>query len=136
MQIHGDLKSGNCLKVKYTADWLGLAYQWVDVDILAGESRGPAFLAHNPAGQVPLVIFDDGRALAQSNAIISYLAEGSVLLPSDGFARAKLFEWPVLGAVQPRAGDRRVPLPDALSRPLGGGPRGRQGRPRRRVHWP
>jgi len=93
MRIHGDLASGNCLKVKYAADLLGLTYDWVPVDIMNGESRTPSFLALNPMGQVPVVELDDGRALSQSNAILQYLAEGTDLLPGDAFARAKVAEW-------------------------------------------
>ena len=93
MKIYGDSISGNCLKVKYTADYLNLNYEWVETDILAGESRTADYLALNPAGQVPLLVLDDGRPLSQSNAIISYLAEGSPLLPTDRFLRAKVSEW-------------------------------------------
>ena len=93
MKIYGDRISGNCLKVQYTADHLGQAYEWVPVDIMAGESRTPEFLAMNPAGQVPLLVLNDGRTLAQSNAIIAYLARGSELLPSDPFDQAKVLEW-------------------------------------------
>jgi glutathione S-transferase len=93
MRIHGDLKSGNCLKVKWTADLLGLAYVWVPVDIMKGESRTAAYLARFPQGQVPAVAFDDGRTLAQSNAIIRYLARGGHLLPDDAFVQAKIDEW-------------------------------------------
>jgi glutathione S-transferase len=93
MKIYGDRISGNCLKVQYTADYLGLDYDWVDTDILAGESRTDEYLALNPAGQVPMLVLDDGRPLAQSNAIISYLARGSVLLPTDDYERAKVDEW-------------------------------------------
>lgn len=92
MKIYGDLGSGNCLKVKYTADRLGLAYTWMPIDIMKGESRTAAFLAKFPQGQVPAVELDDGRTLAQSNAIIRYLARGSPLLPADGFAQAKIDE--------------------------------------------
>ncbi len=93
MQIYGDLKSGNCLKVKVVADYLGLPYSWRPVDIMQGGSRTNTFLAMNPMGQVPLVEFDDGRYLAQSNAILRYLAAGSELLPVDAFAQAKVDEW-------------------------------------------
>ncbi len=93
MRIYGDSISGNCLKVKWTADHLGLAYAWIETDILKGESRTDAFLAFNPAGQVPAVILDDGRPLAQSNAILLYLAEGSDLIPADAYARARMLEW-------------------------------------------
>lgn len=93
MRIYGDSISGNCLKVKWTADYLGLAYEWIETDVLKAESRTAAFLAMNPAGQVPTVILDDGRPLAQSNAIILHLAEGSDLIPADSYERAKMFEW-------------------------------------------
>lgn len=93
MKIYGDDQSGNCLKVRYTADFLDLKYQWIPVDILQGEAKSPEFLHLNPAGQVPLITLEDGRTIAQSNAIIRYLAQGSVLLPEDAFEQAKIDEW-------------------------------------------
>ena len=93
MKIYGDSISGNCLKVKWVADFLGLSYDWIETDIMVGASRTPAFLAMNPAGQVPAVILDDGRPLAQSNAIILHLAEGSDLIPVDAYERARMLEW-------------------------------------------
>ena len=93
MKIYGDSISGNCLKVKWTADYLGLAYDWIEIDIRKGESRTPEYLTMNPAGQVPAVILDDGRPLAQSNAIILHLAEGSELIPEDAYDRARMFQW-------------------------------------------
>ena len=93
MKIYGDVVSGNCLKVKYTADFLDIPYRWEATDILKGESRTPEFLALNPAGQVPVIELDDGRTLAQSNAIIQYLAENTALLPGHAFARAKVNSW-------------------------------------------
>lgn len=93
LRIFGDGKSGNCLKVKWTAERLRLPYEWIEVDILKGESRTEGFLAMNPAGQVPAVILEDGRALAQSNAIMLHLAEGSVLIPADPYLKAKMYEW-------------------------------------------
>jgi glutathione S-transferase len=91
--LFGDRRSGNCLKIKFVADHLGIAHDWVDIDIMKGESRTPAFLAMNPAGQVPVVTWADGRALAQSNAIIRYLARGSSLLPDDAFTQAQIDSW-------------------------------------------
>jgi glutathione S-transferase len=93
LTLYGDSISGNCLKVKWTADRLGLAYRWIETGVLARETRTPAFLAINPAGQVPAVVLPDGRALAQSNAIILHLAESSDLIPADAYDRAKMFEW-------------------------------------------
>ncbi|WP_334164826.1 glutathione S-transferase family protein [Phenylobacterium sp.] len=93
MKIYGDSKSGNCLKVKWTADLVGRSHSWIEIDIMAGESRTPEFLAMNPAGQVPVVVLEDGRPLAQSNAIILHIAEGSALIPADPYDRARMLEW-------------------------------------------
>lgn len=93
MKIYGDLGSGNCLKVKYTADKLGLAYDWVPIDTMKGETRTLDFLARFPMARIPGVEFPDGRRLAESNAIIRYLAHGTPLLPGDAFAQAKIDEW-------------------------------------------
>lgn len=93
MRVYGDSISGNCLKVKWTADLLGIRYRWIETSVLEGATRTPDFLAMNPAGQVPLVRYDDGHILAQSNAIILSLAEGSALIPADAYQRAKMLEW-------------------------------------------
>ena len=93
IKIYGSSDSGNCLKVKWVAELLGRPYEWIETSSFDGSTRTPGFLALNPAGQVPLVIFADGRKLAQSNAIMLYLAEGTDLVASDAFARAKMMEW-------------------------------------------
>jgi glutathione S-transferase len=93
VKIYGNSGSGNCLKVKWTADLLGRPYIWQEVDSVGGETRTPGYLARFPLGQVPAVEFEDGRRLAQSNAIIRYLAAGSALLPADPFLAAKVDEW-------------------------------------------
>jgi glutathione S-transferase len=93
MKIYGDSNSGNCLKVKWVSDYLGLRYSWVEVDTMRGGSRTPEFLELNPFGQVPAVDFEDGRTLAQSNAIIRYLARDSDLVPTDDFEAARMDAW-------------------------------------------
>jgi glutathione S-transferase len=93
MKIFGDTNSGNCLKVKWVCDRLSLPYRWIDIDTMKGETRTPEFLKLNSAGQVPTVELDDGRTLAQSNAIIRYLARGSDLIPKDAYSAAKMDEW-------------------------------------------
>jgi len=93
MTVYGDSISGNCLKVKFVADRLGIPHDWVEISVLNKETRTPEFLAMNPAGQVPVVRFADGRTLSQSNAIMLYLAEGSALIPKDAFERAQMFQW-------------------------------------------
>lgn len=91
--IYGDQRSGACLKVKWTVERLGLAYEWVEVDVVAGETQQARLRTLNPAAQVPTVLFEDGRALAQSNAILLHLGEGTTLSPEDPYWRAKMWEW-------------------------------------------
>ena len=93
LKIYGSSDSGNCLKVRWTAERVGHPFDWIEINGFAGETRTPAFLALNPAGQVPVVVLDDGRTLAQSNAIMLHLAEGSALVPGDSYERAKMLEW-------------------------------------------
>lgn len=91
--VLGDLNSGNCLKIKFTSDHLGFSYRWIHVDIMKGETKTKEFLKLNPVGQVPVVLFADGKVLSQSNAIIKYLAKDSSLVGKDDFERAKIDEW-------------------------------------------
>jgi glutathione S-transferase len=93
MKVYGDTNSGNCLKGKWVCDRLALPYDWIAVDTLKGDTRTAEFLKLNGAGQVPTIELDDGRTLAQSNAIIRYLARGSHLIPQDAFAQGKMDEW-------------------------------------------
>ncbi|MEO1203432.1 MAG: glutathione S-transferase family protein [Pseudomonadota bacterium] len=92
-RVYGDRRSGNCYKVELVMHELALPYEWVEVDILAGQSRTPDFLTMNPNGRIPLLDLGDGRFLSESNAIIGYLAEGSPLLPVDRFHRALVYQW-------------------------------------------
>ena len=69
-RIYGDQRSGNCYKVKLMMALRGFAYEWVDVDILKGETRSPAFLEKNPNGKIPVLELDDGSYLWESNAIL------------------------------------------------------------------
>ncbi|HEY0599307.1 glutathione S-transferase family protein [Brevundimonas sp.] len=93
LTVYGDVRSGNCLKVKWLLDRLGHDYRWAETDVMSGRTRSTEFLEMNPAGQVPAVLFGDGRALAQSNAIIGYLGEGTAYVPADPWDRAKMYEW-------------------------------------------
>jgi glutathione S-transferase len=95
LTLYGDQISGNCLKTKWTAEHLGVDYDWVDVSVVEGGTRSDAFMAMNPSGQVPVMRLPDGRILPQSNAIILYLAEEakSDLIPGDPFQRAQMYSW-------------------------------------------
>ncbi|HEU0155054.1 MAG TPA: glutathione S-transferase family protein [Stellaceae bacterium] len=85
--------SGNCYKVRLALAHLGRPYRTVAVSSLDGATRRPEFLAKNPIGRVPAVQLEDGRFLAESNAILLYFGEGSALVPADAYDRAKLYEW-------------------------------------------
>ena len=93
LQIYGNFGSGNCLKVKYIADAIGMPFELHEVRSRSGETSTPEFLKLNPAGQVPVVILDDGRSLAQSNAILRYLAQDTRFIPADRYEAAKVDEW-------------------------------------------
>jgi glutathione S-transferase len=85
--------SGNCYKVRLTARQLGIPLTLREYGLHDGSTRVPEFLAKNPNGRVPLLELDDGRLLAESGAIIWYLAEGSKLLPDDNWGRAQAHQW-------------------------------------------
>jgi len=92
-RVYGDMNSGNCYKVKLLLTQLNLPHEWKHVDIMRGESRTPAFLAMNPAGQVPVLEIAPDTFLPESNAILHYLAEGSEYLPSDRLDHAQVLRW-------------------------------------------
>ncbi len=93
LTVYGDSRSGNCLKVRWLLDRLDLDYDWLETDIMTGATRMPDFLRLNPAGQVPLVVLEERRTLAQSNAILIHFGEGTDLIPADAYDRARMFEW-------------------------------------------
>jgi len=91
--IYGDSRSGNCYKLKLLCAELGIGYDWQEVDILKGDTHTPEFLAKNPNGKIPLLELPDGRCLAESNAILCFLADGSNLFCGDSFERAEILQW-------------------------------------------
>ncbi|MBV8791432.1 MAG: glutathione S-transferase family protein [Pseudolabrys sp.] len=86
-------RSGNSYKVRLALARLGIPYRQIEIDILQGESRTPEFLAKNPSGHVPLLEVAPGRYLAESNAILWYVAGGSPLAPEDKISRAEVMQW-------------------------------------------
>jgi len=87
------LPSGNGYKVRLLLKRLRLAYEYVEINICSGESRTPEFLARNPNGRIPVLEVPDRGFLAESHAIISFLAEKSDLIPEDAFDRACMWQW-------------------------------------------
>jgi len=90
---YGYSVSGNCHKVRLLLEQLGRAYRWVEIDSSKGETRTPEFLGKNRNGRVPIIELDDGRVLAESNAILFWLAEGTSYLPEDAWERAHAMSW-------------------------------------------
>ena len=91
--LHNMQDSGNSYKVRLAARQLGIALKLVEYPMGSGRTRQPEFLAKNPIGRVPLLELEDGRFLAESGAILFYLAEGTKLMPADPWGRAKMLEW-------------------------------------------
>ena len=85
--------SGNCWKPRVALHQLGHEIELIDIDIMKGESRTQAYLAMNANGRVPLLQLPDGRYLAESNAMLAYLADGTGLMPEDRYDRAVMFQW-------------------------------------------
>lgn len=93
MKIYGDTQSGNCYKVQLVCQLLNIDHQWIDVDILAGDTKSDDFLKKNPNGKIPLLELNSGETLSESNAIINFLAFGSDLYPNDRLAQARVLQW-------------------------------------------
>jgi glutathione S-transferase len=91
--LYSDQRSGNSYKVRLALARLGIPYRLVTIDILQGESRTPEFLAKNPNGRIPLLEVAPNRYLAESNAILWYVAGGSTLAPEDRIERAEALQW-------------------------------------------
>lgn len=85
--------SGNCYKVRLLLRQFGRPFRTVEISARDGSTRTAEYLARNPIGKVPTVELDDGRFLAESNAILLHFAEGSRFLPADSYDRAKAYEW-------------------------------------------
>jgi glutathione S-transferase len=93
MLLYNSQVSGNCYKVRLLAAHLGIDYERREVDVIDRSNRAELLGDLNPGLRVPTLVFDDGRALAESNAIISYLARDSAYIPEDEFQRAKVLQW-------------------------------------------
>ncbi len=93
LTLHDYLPSMNGWKVRVLLGHLGIAFKIRPVAIFAGGSRSESFLALNPAGAIPVLELEDGRPLAESNAILVYLATGTRFLPAERYAHAKVMQW-------------------------------------------
>src|SRR5437870_5459220 len=93
LTLYDFLFSGNGYRVRLTLRELGIPFRHREVDILKGETREPWFLEKNPAGQIPVLELSDGTCLAESSAILFFLAEGTHLLPTDKLQRTRVLQW-------------------------------------------
>jgi len=93
MHLFDYLDSGNGYKVRLLLAQLGLDCRWTELDIDAGATRTPQFLKRNANGRIPTLELDDGTNLAESNAILWYLAEGTAFVPGDRLGRAQVLQW-------------------------------------------
>ncbi|WP_417782984.1 glutathione S-transferase family protein [Terasakiella pusilla] len=93
LTLYSDQGSGNCYKVRLVMHQLGHALKIREMDVLADDCLTPEFLAINPVGKIPTLVFEDGRVLSESNAILLHFAEGTDLMPTDAFDKAKVYQW-------------------------------------------
>ncbi len=93
LTLYDYLDSGNGYKCRLLLAQLGLPYERVELDIDQGETRQAAFLAKNPNGRIPALGLEDGTVLAESNAILCYLADGSSHWPAERRLRAQVLQW-------------------------------------------
>ncbi|MEZ5831280.1 MAG: glutathione S-transferase family protein [Dongiaceae bacterium] len=128
LTLHEYTPSQNAWKVRVLLGLLGIPYRSKPVAIFSGESRTPEFLAMNPAGAIPVLELEDGRPIAESNAILTYLAEGTRYLPAANspdarYARAKAMQWlffeqyyvePVIGSLRFWTLTQRLEINQAL----------------------
>lgn len=93
MKLYDDPMSGNGYKVRLLLSHLGLSYQYNPIDILRGESRTEAFLQKNLNGRIPVLELDDGSHLAESNAILYFLSQGTEYWPAERYTQAQVMQW-------------------------------------------
>jgi glutathione S-transferase len=133
IRLYDYLPSGNGYKVRLLLTQLGVPFERIELNITKGETRTPEFLDKFPNGRIPAVELDDGKLLFESNAIISYFAEGTPFMPADRFQRAQTLQWlffeqyshePYIASVRylvmhPDIADPRRTIVDTMMRPRG-----------------
>jgi glutathione S-transferase len=92
-KVFGMSASGNCYKVKLLLKQLGIDFQWIEIDILQGETHTAEFLEMNPNGKVPTLQIGKDQFLPESNAILCYLADGRPLWSTERFKKAETLQW-------------------------------------------
>jgi glutathione S-transferase len=93
LRLYDHLASGNAYKIRLLLNQLGIPFERIEMDIVRGETRTPEFLARNPNGRIPTLELEDGTYLAESNAILFYLAESTPFLPATRLERSLVLQW-------------------------------------------
>lgn len=92
-RVYGDAQSGNCYKVQLLMSHLDIDHEWVEVDILQKQTQTEEFLAKNANEKIPVLELPSGECLSESNAILNYLAHGTLYLPENAWGRALVLQW-------------------------------------------
>lgn len=133
IRLYDYLESGNGYKIRLLLTQLAIPFKRIELNITKGETRTPEFLRKFPNGRIPAVELDDGKLLFESNAIISYFADGTPFMPADRFQRAQVLQWlffeqyshePYIASVRylvmhPEVADPRRAIVDTMMRPRG-----------------
>jgi glutathione S-transferase len=93
VRLYDSSVSGNCYKVRLLLAHLGVEYERVELDVVDRSNRPDILGALNPALRVPTLVLDDGRAIAESNAILWWLGDGTAFVPTDRFERVQVLQW-------------------------------------------
>ena len=93
MLLYNSAVSGNCYKVRLLLSHLGIGYETVEVSVVDRTNREELLGELNPGLRVPTLILDDGRPLAESNAILWYFGDGTAFVPEDSYERAQVLQW-------------------------------------------
>jgi glutathione S-transferase len=93
LRLFDFLPSGNGYKIRLLLTQLGIPFERINLDITKSETRSPEFLSKNPNGKIPVLEVKPGQYLAESNAILIYLSEGTEYLPYDRWQRAQVLQW-------------------------------------------
>lgn len=93
LRLYDFLPSGNGYKIRLLLTQIGMPFERMEINILEGESRSPEFLSKNPNGKIPVLEIGENKYLAESNAILVYLSEGTEFLPYDRFLKTQVLQW-------------------------------------------
>ena len=93
LRLYDFLPSGNGYKIRLLLTQIGMPFERIEINILEGETRSPEFLSKNPNGKIPVLEIGGSKYLAESNAILMYLSEGTEFLPYDRYLKAQVLQW-------------------------------------------